>query len=125
MTSFSSLDGFETVKVLGTYKRMYMKFLLFSFLLSSTLFAVIPTTVVGPLGSSGKGQFVAIEEYEINSKTQSINYKIKILNAWKNKYVGKSISYIRSYKDQESLKQLRDEAAVKASPKFSRYGINI
>ncbi len=47
--------------------------------------------MIDTLGTSSKGQFVALEEYGYKSQSHSYYVRIKIMNVWKKEYVGKSI----------------------------------
>lgn len=101
-----------------------MKFVcLVLFILSFQLFAA--RLIVNPIGSSQKGQYVALEEYEIRKDSKQINYKIKIMNTWKNKYVGKEISIQREYNSSENIKEIRAELIAQSEKYFKKYNINI
>lgn len=43
------------------------------------------------LGTSKKGQFVALEEYGYKSQTHSYFVKINVMNVWTEEYVGQSV----------------------------------
>ncbi len=47
--------------------------------------------MIDTLGSSPKGQFIALEEYGYKDQLHSYYVRIKIMNVWKKEYVGKSI----------------------------------
>lgn len=81
--------------------------------------------IVNPIGSSQKGQFVALEEYEIRKDSKQINYKIKIMNTWKNKYVGEEISIQREYNSEENIKEIREELIAQSEKYFKKFNINI
>src|SRR5690606_6030530 len=47
--------------------------------------------MIDTLGSSPKGQFVALEEYGYKSLSHTYYVKIKVMNVWRKEYVGKEI----------------------------------
>lgn len=47
--------------------------------------------MIDTLGSSPKGQFVALEEYGYKAQNHSYYVKIKVMNVWKKEYVGNAI----------------------------------
>lgn len=78
---------------------------------------------INALGSSPKGQYVAIEEsgYKLGSKLPFT--RIRVMNMWKNKYVTKPVIVIGKEKDI-SLTSIRKRAFEKAVVQFKKYNIN-
>lgn len=77
-----------------------------------------------PIGSSPKGQFVALEEfgyYDV-SKTQPFT-KITIHNTWKNKIIGRPL-LLTGYKQKLALPQLRNKARLMVRKNLIKYDIN-
>ena len=66
--------------------------------------------VVDTLGTSSKGQFVALEEYGYNPTERNFYVKIQILNAWKNTYVSAPIEIKLPAQNDLSLTEARARA---------------
>jgi predicted secreted protein len=76
------------------------------------------------LGSSGKGQFVALEEYGYKPGTHMYFVKIRIMNMWKEEYVGDSIQIELPATRPYVLKKARKEALELAQNTFKKYNIS-
>ena len=76
------------------------------------------------LGTSSKGQFVAIEEYGYRPGTHMYFVKIRVMNVWKKEYVGDSIQVELPASRPYVLKKARAEALELAQTTFRKYKIN-
>ena len=86
--------------------------------------AVANTMVrVKAIGSSPRGQFVAIEEFGYKDQRKKPYSKIRIMNVWKNKYVGIPVNVI-SHDDKMELNQVRAKAKNMAEKKLKRFNIS-
>lgn len=94
-------------------------------LLATLTEAVYAKSVVAinPVGASSKGQYVAFEEFGYLKENQAPYAKIRIMNAWKNKYVGKTFLVKSHDKSEKSLEDVRKEAMARAKAYFRRYHI--
>lgn len=79
--------------------------------------------MIDTLGSSPKGQFVALEEYGYKSQNHSYFVKIKIMNVWKKEYVGKSIEVELPAHRPHFLKKARSEARILATDELKKFDI--
>lgn len=79
--------------------------------------------VIDMLGSSGKGQFIALEEYGYHPIEREFYVKIQIMNAWKNKYVTKPIEIKLPAQNQMSLEDAREKAKRLAQDDLIRFKI--
>lgn len=80
--------------------------------------------MVDTLGSSSKGQFVAVEEYGYNPTERQFYVKIQIMNAWKNEYVTKPIEIKLPAQNQLSLEEARARAKRLAHDDLVKFNIN-
>jgi predicted secreted protein len=80
--------------------------------------------IIDTLGVSGKGQFVAIEEYGYKSHGHTYYVKIKVMNVWKKEYVGSPVEVELPAHRPSSLNKARSEARAKAQDQLSRFGIS-
>ncbi|MGK0366955.1 MAG: hypothetical protein ACI9QD_000086 [Thermoproteota archaeon] len=89
--------------------------------------SAVSITQITPVGSSGKGQFIALEEAKVTKGDNKLQMKLRILNAWKNKYVGKALSLEKGFTNESELNSLksitRSELKELAQKKLDRYGI--
>lgn len=79
--------------------------------------------VIDTLGSSKKGQFVALEEYGYNPNSRQFYVKIQILNAWKNEYVSNPIEIKIPAQNKLTLKEARAKAKRLAQADLIKYKI--
>jgi predicted secreted protein len=79
--------------------------------------------MIDTLGSSGKGQFVAIEEYGYNPTERQFYVKIQIMNAWKNEYVSKPIEIKLPAQNQLTLEEARARARRLAQDDLVKFNI--
>lgn len=102
-----------------------MKLFIFVILNVFILANVLAKSIVSvrPIGTSPKGQFVAIEEYGHLNNSKIPFSKIKIMNVWKQKYVGKPVSVTGSIQEKD-LTKVRAKAARKASKYLKKYSIS-
>lgn len=76
------------------------------------------------LGTSSKGQFVAIEEYGYRPGTHMYFVTIRVMNVWKKEYVGDSIQIELPASRPYVLKKARAEALDLAQNTFKKYKIH-
>jgi predicted secreted protein len=76
------------------------------------------------LGSSAKGQFVALEEYSYRSDTHAYVVTIKIMNVWKKEYVSEGVTVELPAVKSLKLKEARAKARELASQELEKYGIS-
>jgi len=80
-------------------------------------------TRVKTIGSSPKGQYIAFEEFGYQNESKSSFSKIRVMNVWKDKYVTKTI-YIKSDKNNTSLKQVRAKAKKLVMKRLKKFNIS-
>jgi hypothetical protein len=95
--------------------------LLITFLGSS---AYAARQVIDTLGSSGKGQFVALEEYGYAAEKHNYVVTIKIMNVWQKEYVGEVIKVELPAYQKNDLQKAREQARLLAQNLLTKYGIN-
>lgn len=81
--------------------------------------------VVDTLGVSGKGQFVALEEYGYQSHSHSYFVRIRIINVWRKEYVGKPFEVILPAHRPGYLKKARERARYLALEELRRFDISL
>lgn len=79
---------------------------------------------VNALGASPKGQFVAFEEFGYLDNSTIPFSRIKVMNVWKNKYVGKTINVVSDKKNDLELDQVRAQAKKLAKEGLKRFNIS-
>lgn len=79
---------------------------------------------VNALGASPKGQYVAFEEFGFLSDSKMPFARIKVMNVWKNKYVGKEINVVSDKKNQMELEQVRAQAKKLATERLKKFNIS-
>ena len=79
--------------------------------------------VIDTLGTSSKGQFVALEEYGYNPAERQFYVKIQIMNAWKNEYVSKPIEIKLPAAGQFGLNEARARAKRLAKDDLIKFNI--
>jgi predicted secreted protein len=104
-----------------TNLRQALLILLISLMASSAFGA---RQVIDTLGSSGKGQFVALEEYGYAAEKHNYIVTIKIMNVWQKEYVGEVIKVELPAYQQNDLQKARERARVLAQNLLNKYGIN-
>lgn len=98
-------------------------YLVLCFILSSTASAVVHHKV-DSLGSSAKGQFIALEEYGYRPDKKAYFVEIKILNLWKKKFVGDVIRVESPAYSAKHLKESRMKAKKMAENQLKEFGIS-
>lgn len=93
------------------------------FLLSGMVYAK-EHQMIDTLGSSPKGQFVALEEYGYQSLNHTYYVKIKVMNVWRKKYVGKEIFVELPAHRPDYLKRARQKAKMLAQDELSKFHIS-
>ncbi len=101
---------------------MKILFLLILFMLPSAFAA--NKQKIDVLGTSSKGQFVAIEEYGYRPGTHMYFVTIRVRNVWKKEYVGDNIQIELPASRPYVLKKARAEALELAQNTFKKYNIN-
>lgn|SRR5690606_13800335 len=79
--------------------------------------------VVDVLGSSAKGQFVALEEYGYRQEKHSYFVTVKILNMWKEEYVGQPLVIEVPAHRPAELEKARARARHLAQETLQKYNI--
>ncbi len=79
--------------------------------------------VIDTLGSSKKGQYVALEEYGYEQQRHSYFVRIKVINVWTSEYVGRSINVELPALRSNDLQKARERAKVLAQDELNRFGI--
>jgi predicted secreted protein len=80
--------------------------------------------MIDTLGSSAKGQFVALEEYGYEPQKHAYYVKIKIINVWKNVYVGEGFEVEAPAKSPIFLEKAREKARLLAQDELGKFGIS-
>lgn len=93
------------------------------FLMLSTFAQAGEHNKIDTLGVSGKGQFVALEEYGYKSQTHSYYVTIKILNVWTKEYVGSTVEVEESAARPHFLKLAREKAKKLAADDLKKFNI--
>ena len=76
------------------------------------------------LGTSPKGQFVAVEEYGYRPGTHMYFVNIRVMNVWKKEYVGDKVQIELPATRPFVLKKARKEALELAQNTFKKYQIS-
>lgn len=79
--------------------------------------------MIDTLGSSSKGQFVALEEYGYKSQTHSYFVTIKVMNVWTEEYVGQSVEVEMPAHRPVFLDKARSRARELAQDVLKKYDI--
>jgi predicted secreted protein len=102
-----------------------MRLLFFSMLLVAIMAVQAKSMVrIKAIGSSPKGQFVAVEEFGFIGQNRKAYSKIKVLNVWKNTYVGDAIEVLDKTNDLQ-LEQVRSRAKRLAGQNLKKYNISL
>lgn len=108
------------ISALKVGMRFYFFFYLF---FSSTAWSVVHHKV-DSLGSSAKGQYIALEEYGYRPDKKAYFVEIKILNLWKKKFVGDVIRVESPAYSDKYLKESRIKAKKLAEGQLKEFGIS-
>jgi predicted secreted protein len=81
--------------------------------------------MIDTLGSSSKGQFVAIEEYGYKSQSHTYYVIIKVMNVWTKQYVGRQIEVEFPAHRPEFLVKARARARIKSQDHLRSFGISV
>lgn len=79
--------------------------------------------MINALGSSSKGQYVALEEYGYHSQKHSYYVSIKILNVWTKQYEGHSVSVELPAHRPRYLNEARSKARTLAQNLLVKFKI--
>jgi predicted secreted protein len=80
--------------------------------------------MVDTLGSSPKGQFVALEEYGYRGETHTYYVSIRIMNVWKKEYVGQPVRVETPAHRPHYLQKARAEAKSMAGSQLAQFQIS-
>lgn len=101
-----------------------MKFILFLFIvINSTVSFAREHQMIDTLGSSSKGQFVALEQYGYKSHSHSYYVKIQVMNVWTEEYVGQTIEVEMPAHRPFMLEKARARAKELAKDQLTKYDI--
>ncbi len=78
---------------------------------------------VKSIGASPRGQFVAIEEFGYKKNRELPFSRIRVMNVWKNKYIGDPIDVIGTQEGSE-LRKVREQAKKRAAEQFKKFNIS-
>jgi predicted secreted protein len=98
-------------------------FILVLLTMISTLAFAREHQMIDTLGSSSKGQFVALEEYGYEHQKHSYFVRINVINVWTSEYVGRSINVELPALKSTDLQKARDRAKILAQDELNRFGI--
>jgi predicted secreted protein len=105
------------------YSTMIKKIIIISLLTFSSLTSASEHQMIDTLGTSPKGQFVALEEYGYKLQSHSYYVKIKVINVWKKEYVGKSIEVEEPAIKPVQLIKARSKARILALEELKKFDI--
>lgn len=80
--------------------------------------------MIGSLGKSPKGQFVAIEEYGYRPHTHTYYVQIRVMNVWKKQYVPNRINVELPAERPFMLEKARSQARSLAKTFLAQFYIN-
>lgn len=100
-----------------------MKFFLILWLVSIPALAA-QKQKIDVLGTSPKGQFVAVEEYGYRPGTHMYFVSIRVMNVWKKEYVGSGVQIELPATRPYVLKKARKEAKELAQNTFKKFNIS-
>lgn len=80
--------------------------------------------MIDTLGVSGKGQYVALEEYGYKVQSHTYYVTIKVMNVWKKEYVGQRIEVEVPAHRPNFLNKARARARLMAQEHLRSYGIS-
>lgn len=93
-------------------------------MLFSQLSFGVEHTRINTLGSSGKGQYVALEEYGYRADSHVYYVTIKIMNVWKKEYVGSTIKVESPALRPDKLSEARLRAKRLAQDELKKFNIS-
>lgn len=79
--------------------------------------------VIDTLGSSAKGQYVAVEEYGYKADAHTYYAKVMILNVWKSEYVGKTVEVSLPANRPVDLEKARAQVKDLAQDQLKQFNI--
>jgi predicted secreted protein len=79
--------------------------------------------MIDTLGTSPKGQYVALEEYGYKSQNHTYYVRIKVMNVWQKKYVGKMIEVELPAHRPVFLNKAREQAKTLANDELKKFDI--
>ncbi|HXH76012.1 MAG TPA: hypothetical protein VNJ08_13665 [Bacteriovoracaceae bacterium] len=103
---------------------MFTFIISFMFLMCGVVSASSHHQVIDTLGTSPKGQYVALEEYGYKADNHSYYVTIKIINVWSKEYVGTPIQVELPAFRPYILLKAREKAKVLAQDELKRFQIS-
>jgi predicted secreted protein len=100
-------------------------FLAFAVFISVQALAVSNVHLVRALGTSAKGQFIAIEEYGHNPGMKTTYSRIKFMNMWNKNQHGPVVEIEEAGSSDKDLSKVRSKARGEAAQYFEKYKINL
>ena len=79
---------------------------------------------IDTLGSSSKGQFVALEEYSYVPHSKTFKVMVRVMNVWTKEFVGKTILIEHPARRPFTMEKTRQEARLQAGPELLRFKIS-
>lgn len=79
--------------------------------------------MIDTLGSSKKGQFVALEEYGYRHEKHTYYVNIKVVNVWTKEYVGQTVSVELPAHRPSFLTEARAKAKFMAKDELQKFNI--
>lgn len=100
-----------------------IKFILFSVGLFIAGVSGASPVQIAAIGSSPKGQFVAIEEFGYNQGLRTYYSRIRFMNLWKKEYAGPVVEVEQGARHPDDLERVREKAKRSAEPHFEKFNI--
>lgn len=100
-----------------------IKFILFSVGIFIAGVSVASPVQIAAIGSSPKGQFVAIEEFGYNQGLKTYYSRIRFMNLWKKEYAGPVVEVEQGARHPDDLERVREKAKRSAEPHFEKFNI--
>lgn len=101
-----------------------MKIWIFTLIFISSTASAVVHHKVDTLGSSAKGQYIALEEYGQRPDKKAYFVEIKILNLWKKQFVGDVIRVETPAHSKKQLLESRMKAKKLAEGQLKAFGIS-
>ena len=79
--------------------------------------------MIDTLGTSSKGQYVALEEYGYKAQTHTYFVNIRIINVWTNQFEGSPVRVEDSAKRPATLAHIRNQAKLLATKQLLHFKI--
>lgn len=79
--------------------------------------------IINTLGSSSKGQFVAVEEYAYVPVRKTFRVSVRILNVWTHEFVGEKFTLELPARRPYSMNGVREKVKLMAHDELLKYKI--